>query len=83
MLHLDGSVHAWFALAPEARPCLILVSDDATKRVLAAAFFRSESNQAVMQSLAVVLQTEGLPMALYTDRAGWAFHTPEGEGTGR
>ena len=40
MLHLDGSVHAWFALAPDERPCLILVSDDATKRVLAATFFR-------------------------------------------
>src|ERR1044071_7684915 len=26
MLHLDGSVHAWFTLAPEARPCLIAVS---------------------------------------------------------
>lgn len=73
MLHLDGSVHAWFALAPDARPCLILVSDDATKRVLAAAFFPSESTRAVMTSLAVVLRADGLPMALYTDRAHWAF----------
>jgi transposase len=80
MLHLDGSVHAWFALAPEARPCLILVSDDATKRVFAAAFFPSESTRAVMQSLAVVVRTEGLPMALYTDRAGWAFYTPTAKG---
>lgn len=37
MLHLDGSVHPWFTLAPDTRPCLILVSDDATKRVFAAA----------------------------------------------
>ena len=80
MLHLDGSVHEWFTLAPDTRPCLILVSDDATKRVLAAAFFCSESTQAVMRSLAVVLRTEGLPMALYTDRAGWAFHTPKAKG---
>jgi len=48
MLHLDGSVHAWFALAPEVRPCLIIVSDDATKWVLSAAFFASESTWAVM-----------------------------------
>lgn len=80
MLHLDGSVHAWFALAPDERPCLILVSDDATKRVLAAMFFPSESTVAVMTSLARVVRAEGLPMALYTDRAHWAFHTPTAKG---
>ncbi len=80
MLHLDGSVHEWFTLAPEVRPCLIAVSDDATKRVLHAAFYPSESTRAVMTSLAAVLRTEGLPMALYTDRAHWAFHTPKAKG---
>ena len=30
--------------------------------------------------LAAVLRTEGLPMALYTDRAHWAFHTPKAKG---
>jgi transposase len=80
LLHLDGSVHEWFALDAEARPCLIAVSDDATKRVLQAAFYPSESPQAVMTSLAAVLRTEGIPMALYTDRAHWAFHTPSAKG---
>ena len=80
MLHLDGSVHRWFALAPDVRPCLIAVSDDATKRVLQAAFYRRESTAAVMTSLAAVLRREGLPMALYTDRAHWAFHTPKAKG---
>lgn len=80
LLHLDGSVHAWFTLAPERRPCLIAVSDDATKRVLHAALYPSESRQAVMTSLAAVLRTEGIPMALYTDRAHWAFHTPTARG---
>jgi hypothetical protein len=80
LLHLDGSVHEWFALAAVARPCLIAVSDDATKRVLHAAFYPSESRQAVMTSLAAVLRTEGIPMALYTDRAHWAFHTPTAKG---
>ena len=80
LLHLDGSVHEWFALDAEARPCLIAVSDDATKRVLRAAFYPSESRQAVMASLAAVLRTEGIPMALYTDRAHWAFHTPSAKG---
>jgi transposase len=80
MLHLDGSVHAWFTLAPDLRPCLIAVSDDATKRVLHAALYRRESTHVVMTSLAAVLRTEGLPMALYTDRAHWAFHTPQAKG---
>lgn len=80
MLHLDGSVHAWFALAPDERPCLMLVSDDATKRVLSAAFVPSESTRAVMTSLAVVFRGDGLPQSLYTDRAGWAFHTPTAKG---
>ena len=33
-----------------------------------------------MASLAAVLRTQGLPMALYTDRAHWAFHTPKAKG---
>jgi hypothetical protein len=56
------------------------VSDDATKRVLQAAFYPSESRHAVMTSLAAVVRTEGIPMALYTDRAHWAFHTPKARG---
>ena len=80
MLHLDGSVHEWFTLALAAWPCLIVVSDDATKRVFHAAFYPSESTWSVMTSLAAVLRTEGLPMALYTDRAHWAFHTPTAKG---
>jgi transposase len=79
MLHLDGSVHAWFP-GVDVRPCLIAVSDDATKRVLHAALYPSESTWAVMTSLAAVLRTDGLPMALYTDRARWAFHTPKAKG---
>jgi len=80
MLHLDGSTHAWFTLAPDARPTLILIADDATNRVLTGAFFPSETTEAVMHCLARVLRAEGLPMALYTDRASWAFHTPTAKG---
>lgn len=79
MLHLDGSVHEWFT-GLDVRPCLLAVSDDATKRVLHAALYPSESTWAVMTSLAAVLRTQGLPMALYTDRAHWAFHTPKAKG---
>ena len=79
MLHLDGSVHEWFT-GQDVRPCLIAVCDDATTRVLHAALYPSESTWAVMTSLQAVLRAEGLPMALYTDRAHWAFHTPKAKG---
>jgi len=80
MLHIDGSVHAWFALAPDARPTLLTVPDDATNRVLYAQFWEAESTQAVMTALREVFKTYGLPMALYSDRAHWAFHTPKAKG---
>ena len=36
---------------------------------------------AIMTALRTVLAAHGLPMALYTDRAHWAVHTPT-SGTG-
>jgi hypothetical protein len=39
-----------------------------------------ETTLAVMSALGHVIRTEGLPMALYTDRAGWAFFTPKATG---
>jgi transposase len=80
LLHLDGSTHPWLALRPEGRSCLIAIPDDATNRVLHAALYASESTHAVMTALAAVCRTHGLPMALYTDRAHWAFHTPKAKG---
>jgi transposase len=41
-----------------------------------AGFNTHESTATVMVALEHVLTTHGLPMALYTDRAHWAFHTP-------
>jgi len=38
------------------------------------------SRDEVMTALAAVFRTEGLPIALYTDRAKWAFHTPTAKG---
>ena len=68
--------------APETRATLIAVPDDATNRVLYAQLWDGESTAAVMTALREVFTTYGLPMALYSDRAGWAFHTAEGEGAG-
>jgi hypothetical protein len=53
------------------------VVDDATKRLLYAELREGgESVAAIMTALRMVLQTYGLPMALYTDRAHRAVHTP-------
>ena len=80
MLHLDGSVHPWLALVPQQKQTLVAMVDDATKQVLYACLFESESSQAVMTALHAVISRHGLPMALYTDRAGWAVHTPKAGG---
>ncbi len=80
LLHIDGSTHAWFTLAPKDRATLIAVPDDATNQVLYAQFWEAESTQAVMTALWEVSTTYGLPMALYSDRASWAFYTPSAKG---
>lgn len=80
LLHLDGSRHPWLALVPDARATLITIVDDATSALLYAQLWPQETMQAVMTALADVFRTEGLPMALYTDRAAWAFATPKAHG---
>ena len=81
LLHLDGSRHHWLALVPEQWFTLIVVVDDATKRVLYAALHEGgESVPAIMQALQAVIERYGIPMALYTDRAHWAVHTPTAGG---
>ena len=80
LLHLDGSPHTWLALLPEQRQTLIGVVDDATSRLLYAQLFEVESSAAVLAALSEVIRTHGLPESLYTDRAGWAVHTPKAGG---
>jgi transposase len=80
LLHLDGSPHPWLALCPDQRPVMLVILDDATKRLLYAQLWPAETTVAVLTALREVLQTWGLPAALYTDRAGWAFHTPQAGG---
>jgi transposase len=77
MLHIDGSPHAWLALRPTERQTLIPIIDDATKRVLYAQLVAAESTATIMAALWSVLVTHGLPQALYSDRASWAFYTPK------
>jgi transposase len=80
LLHIDGSRHQWLALRPTEWTVLVAVVDDATKRVLHAQVWAGESTVAIMTALRDVITTHGLPMALYTDRAHWAFNTPQAKG---
>jgi transposase len=80
LLHLDGSPHPWLALCPDHRSTLLAVLDDATKRLLYAQLWPAETTPAVLAALGDVFRAFGLPSALYTDRAGWAFHTPKAGG---
>lgn len=80
MLHLDGSRHAWLALVPEERQTLIQVVDDATSRLLYAQLWPGETTRAVMTAIREVIRQHGIPQAIYTDRAGWAFDTPKAGG---
>ena len=76
MLHLDGSRHRWLALRPDDYQHLIVVVDDATKKILYAQLGSNESTHAVMAALWAVITCHGIPAALYSDRASWAAHTP-------
>jgi len=77
LLHLDGSLHPWLALMPEAKQTLLAIVDDATKQLLYAELVDGgESTAAIMLVLRAVLERYGVPGALYTDRAHWAVHTP-------
>lgn len=80
MVQLDGSRHEWLSLRPGEKQTLIAAVDDATKRVLYAALWPSESLMAVMTALREIVVRHGLPMAVYTDRASWAAYTPTAGG---
>ena len=69
LLQWDGSSHAWL----EGRgPRLTLVGaiDDATGEVVAATFRGQEDAQGYLLVLRTVLQTKGVPLAIYRDRHG-------------
>ena len=65
----------WLTRCPDERQILIAVIDDATKRLVYAQLWPSESTEAVLSALRAVCESAGLPLALYTDRASWAFYT--------
>jgi transposase len=75
LLHIDGSRHRWLTLCPDQWQSLIVVVDDATKRVLYAQLGDGESTHAILTALAAVVGAHGIPQTLYSDRASWATFT--------
>jgi len=80
MLHIDGSFHPWLTVAEAPSCCLIVVLDDATSEILHARFWPQETTEAVLTALYEVVGQFGIPQSLYSDRASWAFLTPQAGG---
>jgi transposase len=79
LLHQDGSPHRWLP-ALDRELDLIVTMDDATSEIYSAFLVDEEGTQSSFRGLAEVIAGQGLPCALYTDRASHYFHTPESGG---
>ena len=76
LLHQDGSPHRWLP-ALDAELDLIVTLDDATTAIYSAFLVEEEGTMSSFRALAEVIAAQGLPCALYTDRASHYFHTPK------
>lgn len=68
LLQFDGSPHRWNG---KDEWCLIGAIDDATSKMPYAEFFLSESTLSCMTVMQKIIEKNGIPYALYVDRAGW------------
>jgi transposase len=76
LLHQDGSPHRWLP-ALDQELDLIVTLDDATSEIYSAFLVEEEGTMSSFRALAEVIGAQGLPCALYTDRASHYFHTPK------
>jgi len=75
LLHIDGSRYQWFG--DERWYELIVLLDDATSEIYYAQPVEAESTRTVMAGIRVVIETNGIFCALYSDRASHFFLTPK------
>ena len=73
----------WRPLAPDERPTLIAVPDDATNRVRYAQFWEAESTRAVMTALGEVFPHLRLADGRVQRPRGLGLLYAEGQGPGR
>lgn len=78
LLHQDASRHAW--LTGRAPLDLVVTLDDATSEIYSAFLVAEEGTASSFRGLAEAISAKGLFCALYTDRGGHYFHTPEAGG---
>ena len=68
LLQFDGSHHRWNG---KDEWCLIAAIDDATSDIPYAEFFHEEDTLNCMKVMQKIIETKGIPYAIYVDRAGW------------
>ena len=78
LIQIDGSYHRWLG---EDGPqfTLLLAVDDATGCVVNALFCEYENTRSYLLLLRDLIQSYGIPLALYADRHGVFKHTPPSE----
>jgi hypothetical protein len=68
MVQIDGSHHHWiYGMLPI---CLTLAIDDATGKILAGKFTKTETTFAAMDVVKTIVKEKGIFQMLYSDRAG-------------
>ena len=77
MLHQVGSTHEW---VPGRSWDLIVTMTDATSEIYSALFVEEEGTKSTFGAFAEVIGAHGLFCALYADRAGHYWYTPEAGG---
>lgn len=71
LLQLDTSPHDWMGIGVKHH-CVVVV-DDATSQILFCRLFENDGTLPNLTALLDVFRRQGLPLALYTDKASW-FH---------
>ena len=75
LIQVDGSYHPW--LGDQVPPFTLLIAvDDATGTVASALFCEKEEAYTYFLLIQDLMQSVGIPVALYTDRHGVFRHTP-------
>jgi transposase len=82
LVQIDGSDHRWFEERAPACTLLVFV-DDATSRLMALHFTRTESTFSYFEALQKYLDTHGKPVAFYSDKASVFYVKQRSETAGK
>lgn len=68
LLQMDGSEHAWNG---DDKWTLVGAIDDASSEIAGIGFFKKENTFSCLAVLRSIVETVGIPVALYVDQANW------------